>query len=90
VDERGQRIRDDNFLLLINAHLEEIPFTLVTPPSGQGWYVLLDTSCQTSHQASAFYSGGNMYPLQARSLALLVERSADRIRGSERRKPPAS
>jgi glycogen operon protein len=90
VDERGQRIRDDNFLLLMNAHHEEIPVTLVTPPSGQGWYVLLDTSCQTSRQASAFYRGGDSYPLQARSLALLVERSANRVRGSERRRPPAA
>ena len=90
VDERGQRIRDDNFLLLMNAHHEEIPFTLVTPPSGQGWYVLLDTSCQTTRQASAFYQGGGAYPLQPRSLALLVERSANRVRGSERRKPPAA
>jgi len=90
VDERGQRIRDDNFLLLMNAHHEEIPFTLTTPPSGQGWYVLLDTSCQTTRQASAFYQGGGAYPLQPRSLALLVERSANRVRGSERRKPPAA
>jgi glycogen operon protein len=90
VDERGQRIRDDNFLLLMNAHHEEIPFTLMTPPSGMGWFVLLDTSCQTSRQASAFYSGRDSYPLQARSLALLVERSANRVRGSERRKPPAA
>jgi len=90
VDERGQRIRDDNFLLLMNAHYEEIPFALVTPPSGMGWFVLLDTSCQTSRQASAFYSGGGSYPLQPRSLALLVERSANRVRGSERRRPPAA
>jgi hypothetical protein len=55
-----------------------------------GWFVLLDTSCQTSRQASAFYSGGDSYPLQPRSLALLVERSANRVRGSERRRPPAA
>ena len=89
VDERGQRIRDDNFLLLMNAHHEEVPFTLLPPPSGQGWYVLLDTSCQTSRQASAFYQGGDAYPLQPRSLALLVERAANRVRGSERRRPQA-
>jgi isoamylase len=90
VDERGQKIRDDNFLLLMNAHHEEIPFTLMTPPSGMGWFVLLDTSCQTSRQASAFYGGGDSYPLQARSLALLVERAANRVRGSERRKAPTA
>jgi hypothetical protein len=55
-----------------------------------GWFALVDTSCQTSRQASAFYSGGDSYPLQARSLALLVERAANRVRGTERRKPPAA
>jgi hypothetical protein len=62
----------------------------MTPPSGMGWFALVDTSCQTSRQASAFYGGGDSYPLQARSLALLVERAANRVRGSERRKPPAA
>ena len=90
MDERGQRIRDENFMLLMNAHHEEIPFSLVTPPSGMGWFVLLDTSCQTARQASAFYKGGDVYPLQGRSLALLVERAANRVRGSERRRTSAA
>jgi hypothetical protein len=53
-----------------------------------GWFVLLDTSCQTSRNASTFYRGGDSYPLQPRSLALLVERAANRVRGSERRRSP--
>jgi len=90
VDERGQRIQDDNFLLLINAHHEEIPFTLPAPPSSSGWVAILDSSCQTTQRPDAFYTAGTGYPLQARSLVLLVERPAERIRRADRRRSPAT
>jgi glycogen operon protein len=90
VDERGQRIQDDNFLLLINAHHEEIPFAMPTPPSSSGWVAILDTSCQTTQRPDAFYTAGAGYPLQARSLALLVERPAERVRRADRRRSPAT
>ncbi len=90
VDERGERLRDDNFLLLMNAHHEEIPFVLSSLPSEAGWLVMLDTSCQTSRDASTFYRGGDSYPLQARSLALLVQRAPNQLRASERRRAPAN
>ena len=89
VDERGQRIQDDNFLLLINAHHEEIPFALPAPPSSSGWVAILDSSCQTTQRPDAFYTAGAGYPLQARSLALLVERPAERVRRADRRRSPA-
>ena len=88
VDERGQRIRDENFLVLMNAHYEEIPFRLPVPPASAGWIALIDTSCQISRQENLFYSGGATYHLQARSLALLAERARNRVRGSDRRRTP--
>ena len=88
VDERGQRIRDDNFLLLMNAHHEEIPFVLPAPPSNSGWVAIIDTSCQTTNRADAFYTATARYPLQARSLVLLVERTPERIRRADRRRTP--
>ncbi|HEX8811734.1 MAG TPA: glycogen debranching protein GlgX, partial [Terracidiphilus sp.] len=48
VDERGQRIRDENFLLLMNAYHDELPFTLPAAASDGGWIALVDTSCQTT------------------------------------------
>src|SRR6267154_2632642 len=89
VNERGQLVRDENFLLLMNAHFEEIPFTLPAPPLGAGWIALIDTSCQISGDANRFFSGSASYPLRARSLALLVERASDRVRGADRRRNPA-
>ena len=42
-DQRGQRLKDDNFLLLFNAHHEEIAFQLPRLHDGSGWEALLDT-----------------------------------------------
>ncbi len=89
IDERGRNMKDENFLILLNAHHEEIRFVLPTRTSDSGWIVLVDTSCQTSQNANQFYSSGDSYPLQQRSLALLVERTPDRIRADDRRRTPA-
>ena len=90
IDERGQRIQDDTFLLLINAHHEEIPFVLPVMPGESRWIALVDSSCQTTQNELIYYLGGDSYPLQARSLALMVERGAERVRATDRRRnPPA-
>jgi isoamylase len=90
VDERGQGVQDENFLLLLNAHFEEIPFRLPAPPLGAGWIALIDSSCQLSGDTNRFFVGNASYPLKARSLALLVERASDRMRGPDRRRNPAA
>ncbi|HUO24018.1 MAG TPA: glycogen debranching protein GlgX [Candidatus Aquilonibacter sp.] len=71
VDERGRPLTDENFLLLMNAHFEEVPFSLPTVASGMSWIMLLDTSDQSSSER---YDARMTYPLRPRSLALLVER----------------
>lgn len=91
VDENGQRVRDENFLLLMNAYHDELPFILPAAASDAGWIALVDTSCQTTQRPDAFYGGGTPYPLQPRSLVLLVERSASQVRGgADRRYTPAA
>ena len=89
VDERGQPIQDDNFLLLMNAHHEEILFVVPQAPSGSGWFAILDTSCQTTRNPDAYYTSPAKYPLRARSLALLVEREPGRWRRTDRRRSSA-
>jgi glycogen operon protein len=42
-DPRGQPVRDDSFLLLINAHSEDIDFTMPSPEFGERWEFTLDT-----------------------------------------------
>lgn len=72
-DERGQPVTDENFLLLMNAYHEEVPFSLPTAASGMLWDVLIDTSYPTGRGPDAPHEAATKYPLQPRSLAVLVE-----------------
>ena len=71
-------------MLLMNAHHEEVPFSLPTAASGMRWVAIADTSCQTATVTSLAFEGSTTYPLQARSLAVLVERPLDQIRQNRR------
>jgi glycogen operon protein len=48
-DARGQRVTDDSFLLLFNAHDEALEFTLPPPEYGEAWRVDIDTASAGSH-----------------------------------------
>ena len=71
-DERHRPIRDDNMLLLLNAHHEAIPFRLPKDPIFSHWLVLLDTADDGSSESEPqyFVGGASSYPLAPRSLAL--------------------
>ena len=43
-DELGQRIVDDSFLLLINAHHQAVTFTLPEESYGRIWDIVVDTA----------------------------------------------
>jgi isoamylase len=69
VDERGEPIKGDTLLILLNAHHEDLPFLLPSTLAGQQWELMFDTA---SPQAQATrFEGEQKYPLHARSLALL-------------------
>jgi len=76
MDARGRPLRDGNFLLLFNAHHETIEFTLPRVVSDLGWLGVLDTalSARGERDADRAFANGSNYPLQARSMAVLVER----------------
>ena len=42
-DFRGEKVTDDSFLLLFNAHYEKLPFTIPDRGWGEHWVVVLDT-----------------------------------------------
>jgi isoamylase len=72
IDRRGRPITDDSFLVLLNAHFEAIPFVLPELHPGATWSTQLDTAQENSFESKQ-YAGGDQYPLQGRSLVLLVE-----------------
>jgi glycogen operon protein len=73
-DERGHKLGDENFLLLLNAHHEDVAFTLPVFHPGFRWSAWMDTSREDGLHPSDMYDSGASYPLQARSLVVLMER----------------
>jgi isoamylase len=72
-DKRGRPVTDNNFMLLFNAHHEEIPFVLPQFLSDKAWWTVLDTAAGALPFEQRRYENGALYPLQGRSLALLRE-----------------
>ena len=69
LDARGQRVTDDSFLVLFNAHFEPVEFELPPESFGDRWVKVLDT-------ADAMAEGtqmkvGDTLPVESRSLTLL-------------------
>jgi isoamylase len=70
-DRRGNPVGDDDFLLILNASPDVIPFTLPGFRSHVRWLAVVDTSVAAEHQALKRYARGSSYMLQGRSLVLL-------------------
>jgi isoamylase len=72
-DDRGVPLKDDDFMLLLNAHHEQIEFVIPISPSPGAWHVLIDTSRADGGAGDQrTFSAGGRFPLQGRSLALLI------------------
>ena len=71
-DERGRPVVDDDLLVLINAHHEEIPFSLPALGGDGGWEGVIDTNFDSGFAPEVQHQPGELYPLQGRSVALLI------------------
>ncbi len=71
-DRRGQRLTDDNFLLLFNAGAEAVEFQLPQQLGSGSWMVLVDTCHEQGLQPDGAFEPGASYHAQGRSLALLL------------------
>jgi glycogen operon protein len=72
VDKRGKAVKDNNFLVLFNAHHEEIPFLLPEFHAGGAWQEVIDTANEQHPFAQKHYEAGAQYPLAGRSMAVLI------------------
>jgi glycogen operon protein len=72
-DERGRLLVDDNLLILVNAHHEPIPFTLPGFQEPTRWDAVVDTHYDSGFAPDGHYSAAETYPLQGRSVALLMQ-----------------
>ena len=74
-DRRGRPIRDDDFLLLFNGHHEAVAFMVPLLGEDREWTALLDTAQDSGVGSEDRFRSGDSYPLEARSLAVMVQRS---------------
>jgi glycogen operon protein len=70
---------DDNFLFIINAHHEDIDFTLPASSAEETWRAIVDTTWDDLTQR-AVQGGGTKYCVKARSLALFIEHKVNERR----------
>jgi glycogen operon protein len=71
-DDRGNRIVDDTLLILVNAHHEPIPFTLLAHRRKLRWQVVADTyDPSLDRKKQRLMRGGEIYDLKDRSLVVL-------------------
>jgi len=71
VDEAGEPILDDTFLMLLNCHREPIDFYLPPAPKTSAWLVVIYTDDSGDESGSLAVQGGKPFPLVRQSLALL-------------------
>ncbi len=76
-DVEGRPEIDDDFVLLFNAHHEEISFTIPPNPEDARWEVLVDTSYAAGLRSDGFFKPGADYPLRARSMVVLANSQPD-------------
>jgi isoamylase len=71
-DARGEKIVDDSFLVLFNAHYESIPFILPGGEWGKKWRMVLDTAGEGFIEDEKEYGAKEEITVQSRSLVLLI------------------
>ena len=73
-DEKGQRILDESFLLLFNAHHEDVTFTLPNRRFGEHWSLVLSTTDPEAEPNSLEVGALEELVVGGRSLVLLRRR----------------
>jgi len=80
IDERGEQVRDDTFLLLINAHYETLPFVLPGEENLE-WAQILDTTDENGFlKTLKKIPSGDDFDLAARSASLFILTSGEQPR----------
>jgi isoamylase len=72
---RGDEIRDDTFLLLFNAHHDELSFSVPTAAWGAEWVAVIDTADPLLEEGARVYKAGEDCRLTGRSMAVLQRRA---------------
>jgi glycogen operon protein len=70
--QRGERITDDSFLLLFNAHDHPVDFTVMTAASDARWRVLFDTRKSRPRASRRRFVSGQRLRVEPRAVVILA------------------
>jgi len=77
LDPRGERVVDDTFYILFNAHHEAIPFRLPARADwGERWTRVFDTALDGVKQTDETFEAGGEVPVEGRSVVVLMRVAA--------------
>ncbi len=71
----GRRGEDATMLIVLNAHHDQVNFTLPAHPGGSRWSALVDTNAP-DREAAELFSAGDIYQVTARSLLVFALEAA--------------
>jgi glycogen operon protein len=71
LDDHGQRVIDDSFVVCFNAHHELIEFTLPSTEFGAQWRIVVDTAHPANDHGEGPVAGGATVQVQSRALVVL-------------------
>jgi glycogen operon protein len=77
-DDRGRQVRDDDFLLLLNADGAPMSFTLPPCVVSTVWEMVLDTDAPEMDEGARAWRPGDELRLEGRSMVVLIGRRARR------------
>jgi glycogen operon protein len=70
---RGEKVTDDSFLLLFNAHYEDLEFRIPQESFGPGWSTVLDTAVNGEEEEDGqVVRPGDAVTVCARSVRVLI------------------
>jgi len=85
VDEAGELVKDDTFLIMLNCHHEPIPFFVPKPTSTDAWEIIVDTDDPDLAPCTRFLALGDS--IQLTPLSLVVARETKPLPVSGRLSP---
>jgi glycogen operon protein len=71
VDAEGNRLRDDSFLLVFNAHHDQLTLTLPSATFGKRWEVVVDTNVD-SGESEVSVAAGESIEIPPHSMLVLA------------------
>ena len=79
IDEKGERVLDDTFLVMLNCHHEPIKFYLPQSPQSKDWEVVIDTN-DPEQTIARVVPAGKPIQLARQSLILMRELRPEAVR----------